>query len=166
MADAADAVSARRAALLLRCQRRREQRRRIDVVRAVRACCSAETAEVEASQRRDAHHGLLASGLAQAHDAVRGRVVDLEALSSLAALEQDLQKQVAVAEAALGDARENRAKAELALTEATLVLRAEVKAMHRRQRLADQMLAASSRATETAAETEREDQTADNWNAR
>jgi hypothetical protein len=165
LANATNQLNARRSAMLLRCQRGREDRRRIDFLRAERARSSAVAAEISASEQRDAHNALRAARLEEAHEAIRGRVVDLDALKLLTTLEQDLQKEAVALEGALTEAHENLREAELVLTDAATVLRLEVKATHRRERLAGEMLAAWRRATEAAAETEREDQVADKWSA-
>jgi hypothetical protein len=165
LASETDRLNVRRSAILLQCQRSRKDRRRIDVLRAEQARNSAVAAETLADEQRDALSALQAARLNEAHDAVRERVVDLHALKVLTTLEQGLQKEAVAMTAALAEAQEHLREAQLVLTEASAVLRLEIKATHRRERLANKLLEAWSRATEAVSETEREEQAIDNWNS-
>jgi hypothetical protein len=151
--------------MLLRSQRGREDRRRVDVVRAEHGRRAAVTAAVSASEQRDAQSVLHAARLEEAHETIRGRVVDLDALALLTTLEQRLQQETIAMQSALAEASERLREAERVLADAAAALRSEVKATQRRERLADRMRAVWHRATDAAAEAEAEDQAADNWNA-
>lgn len=164
MARASDQLKMRRSATLLVFQRGRERRRRVDVLRAEQACASAVVAETSARQQRDTHVALCAVRLSDAHQAVRGRVIDQHELKRLMAAEQNLQQEAEPVESALSEAEANLCEAKSVLADATLLLGSEVKLTQRRERLAGDMLATLHRATETAAELEGEDQVADSWN--
>jgi hypothetical protein len=163
LALASDQLKMRRSETLLACQRERERRRRVDVLRANQACASAAVAEASAIEQRDTHVALCALRLADAHQAVRGRVIDLRELKRLTAVEQNLQRETVAVESALSEAEENLRKAESVLADAMLLLGSEVKLTRRWERLAGNMLAKLRRATEMAAELEGEDQVADSW---
>jgi hypothetical protein len=165
LALASDQLKMRRCVTLLACQRERERRRRVDVLRAKQACASAAAAEASAIERRDTHVALCALRLSDAHQAVRVRVIDLRELKQLMAVEQSLQRETLAVESALSEAKANLRKAESVLADAMLLLGSEVRLTRRRERLAGDMLAKLRRATETAAELEGEDQVADSWNA-
>jgi hypothetical protein len=154
-----------RSAMLLRCQRGREDRRRVDLLRAEQASRAATTAELSAREHCDLHDVSRSNELTNAHEAVRGCVVDLEALHSLIALEQGLRQEAAALQSALADAREHRRAAEAAVAEASMALRFETRVTHRRERMADRMRDLWIRATEAATEAESEEQAIESWSA-
>jgi hypothetical protein len=151
--------------MLLACQRVRERRRRINVLKAERACASVAAEEASAHERRDAQVALCAIELTAAYEAVSSRVIALHELKRLMAVEETLQQQIRSAESALVEAEDNRRNAESALADAKSLLGKEVRLTRRRERLADKMEAAWRHATETAAEADVEDQVADSWHA-
>jgi hypothetical protein len=151
--------------MLLRCQRGRESRRRIELLRAEQAGRSAATAELSAREQWDACIVFHSNKLAEAHEAVRGCVVGLEALESISALEHRLQEEAEALRSALADANENRRTAEAAVADASMALRFETKVTHRRERLADRMRVFWSHATEVVAEAERDEQAIESWTA-
>lgn len=151
--------------MLLRCQRGREDRRRVELLRAEQARRAAATAEISAREQCDAHIAFRSNKLAEAHEAVRGCVVDLEALEFLSALEQRLRDEAAALQSALASAEENRRAAEAAVADASIALRFETKITHRRERMADRMRVLWNHATEVAAEAERDEQSIESWSA-
>jgi hypothetical protein len=165
VAHAADQLNVRRSAMLLQCQRGREDRQRVELLRAEQARRAAVTAEISAREQCDTHGTLHSVKVAEAYEAVRGIVVDLDALKSLSELEQNLGNEAAALRSVLADAEENLRAAELAVADASTALRLEIKATQRRERLADRTLAVWSQATEAAAETEREEQAIESWTA-
>ncbi len=165
MANAADQLKVRRSAMLLRCQRGREDRRRVDLLRAEEDGRVAAKAEVSAREQCDVHNVSRSNKLAEAHEAVRGCVVDLEALESLAALEQSLEDEAAALQSALADAEENRRVAEAGVADASIALRLETRITHRRERMADRMRDLWNYTTEVAIEAESDEQAIESWSA-
>jgi hypothetical protein len=149
--------------MLLQCQRGRENRRRVELLRAEQRRRAAVTAEISAREQCDTHATLHSARMTEAYEAVRGNVVGLDALKSLTELEQKLRDEAAALQSALADAEENLRAAESAVACASAALRSETKATQRREWLADRMLAVWSQATEAAAETEREEQAIESW---
>jgi hypothetical protein len=158
-------LNVHRSAMLLRCQRGREDRRRVALLRAEQASRAAAAAEISARERCDAHIVFRSSKMAEAHEAVRGCVVDLEALRSLSTLEQSLQEEAAALQSALTDAAEKRRTAEAAVADASIALQFETRITHRRERMADRMRIRATSATEIAAEAERDEQSIESWSA-
>jgi hypothetical protein len=165
LARTSDRLNMRRSATLLACQRGRERRRRIDVLRAEQAHVSATAAEASAREHWDAQVALSTSGLTESHEAVRNRIIDLQELSVLTAAERSLQQEVRAAELVLVEAEEDRRKAGQILVDAMSLLGMEVRLTRRRERLAGEMRDAWEQATEAVSEAEIEDQVADSWNA-
>jgi hypothetical protein len=150
--------------MLLRFQRDRENRRRIHTLRAEQARSLAVSAVTSAREQRDMHAALQAAQLTQAYEALHGRVVDIEALKRIATLEQNLRAKAEELESTFAAAEENARISEVALAEATSMLRLEVRTTHRRKKLASKVLAKSNRTAETAAEVERDDQVVEVYN--
>jgi hypothetical protein len=160
-----DQLKLRRTAKLIICQRGRERRRRIDVLKAEQARNAAAAAEKSAREDRDTQLALCAVSLTESYEAVRNRVIDLHELKLLMGVEKDLQRRARAAEMALDQAQDHCRKAESALADATCLLGTEVKLTRRRERLADKVRAAWQQATEATIEAEVEDQSTDSWNA-
>jgi hypothetical protein len=165
LALASHQLKVHQSASLLACQRGRERRRRVDVLRAEQACATAVVAETLAREQRDSRVALCAVELADAHQAIRGRVIDLDELKRLTTVEKGLQQEAVAAESALSKAVTNLREAESALANATAWLRSEVKHTRTREKSAANMLSTLRRATEAAAEREDADRIADSWNA-
>ncbi len=163
LAGTSDDLKARRSAMLLRIQKSREARRRIDVVRAERMRDEAATAESLACERRDQHGRSQAGRLREAHEWVRGRVIGLRALDKLTAFERDLQAASAVLAANVANAQAIARDREAALHAASALLATEARATRKRERLAETMATASRQAAEAAREAEREDLMTDRW---
>jgi hypothetical protein len=151
--------------MLLRCQRGREDRRRVELLRAEQASRAAAVAETSAREQRDAHIVLRSSKLAEAHEAVRGCVVDLEALESLSTQEQSLEDDAAALQSALAKAEGDRLAAAAAVADASIALQFETRITHRRECMADRMRVLWNHATEVAAEAERDEQAIESWSA-
>ncbi|UDL94600.1 hypothetical protein LGH83_19230 [Lichenihabitans sp. PAMC28606] len=165
MAVTADELKAGRAALLLRCQRLRDDRRRREVARAEGLRHDA------ASRLRQTHHDLMAyedvrsREIGQQHDRLAGQIIDLRTLTSIQAGEAaswarsaDLAAQRLAASAALSEA-------EAGLNQARLALQVEARITQKRERLAETMAQAWRRAADIADEMDRGDQVADLWRA-
>lgn len=151
--------------MLLHIQTVREDRRRIDVVRTERTRDVAVAAESLAQQQRDAHESSRTRRSREAHDGVRGRVVDLAELKTLTSLEQSMEAASATLAASRAKAQDHVCHAEGALKAAAAALLREARATRKRKRLAEKMMHAWRRAVETAEEVERDDQAADGWHA-
>jgi hypothetical protein len=135
------------------------------LLRAEQVSRSAAMVEISAREQWDAYIVFHSNKLAEAHEAVRGSVVGLEALESIFALEHRLQEEAAALRSALAHANENRRTAEAAVADASTALRFEIKVTHRRERLADRMRVFWSLATEVVAEAERDEQAIQSWTA-
>jgi hypothetical protein len=165
LAEATDRLKARRSAILLRSQRGRERQKRADALRADRAHRTTVLEELTLREQRDAQSVDQAVRLQEEHEAIRGRVVGLDALARLTSLEQTLEKETVAMEAALAQARDRIQQAEGVLADATAALRSEEKVTRRRETLADRMQEIWSRSVEMADEAEAEEQVAENWKA-
>jgi hypothetical protein len=156
-------LNTRRAATLLRCQEAREKRQRLEVFKAELRVGSAKTDARRAHERLLAHEYGQRQEMRNAHDALRGRLVNARELENLAATELDLLAQSAMLAAFLSKAREDVGKAEITLNAALAELRSAARMLQKRQRLADMTAAAWHRVIEMAEETEQTDQTLDVW---
>lgn len=164
MAGTADELNARRAALLLRCQRGREERRRIEAMRAEHAHATSRAAEAAARERLDAHISAQASEIEAAHAELRGQTVDLGALQRLAAFEKQLQHEAVSLTREVAEAGKAARHHEQAFAAAMSALQVEARVTRKRAGLSATMRVAWRRAVEEAEETERDDQATDDWN--
>lgn len=164
MAGTADELNARRAALLLRCQRGREQRRRVEAMRAEYAHTSSVAAETAARERLDAHTSMQASQIRTAHAELRGMTVEPGTLQRLVALEHDLQHETEALASEVAEARKTVQHHQSILAEAMSAVQAETRISRKRERLSEAMQVALRRAVDEAEEAERDDQVADDWN--
>jgi hypothetical protein len=164
LAGTADELNARRAALLLRCQRSREERRRIEATRAEHAHATSRAAEAAARERLDSHIVAQASQIEAAHAGLRGQTVDLGALQRLADFERQLQHEAVSLTREVAEAGKAARHHEQALAAATSAVRAEIRVTRKRARLSETMQIAWRRAVDEAEEAERDDQATDDWN--
>lgn len=164
MAGTSDELNARRAALLLRCQRGREERRRIEAMRAEHAHTTSRAAEAAARERLDAHTVAQASQIEAAHAELRGQTVDLGALQRLADFEQQLQHEAVSLTREVAEAGKATRHHEQALAAAMSAVQAEIRVTRKRARLSETMQIAWRRAVDEAEEAERDDQATDDWN--
>ncbi|WP_407158264.1 hypothetical protein [Bradyrhizobium sp. STM 3557] len=124
---------------------------------------AAAALEISERERRDDSVALGVARLAEAHEAVRGRVIEQHELKLLMALEQVLHREAVTADAALAKARESLQEADLALVDAMSRLRSEVRLTRKKESLAEKGLTAWRRENEARAEAESEDQVAERW---
>jgi hypothetical protein len=164
LAGTADELNARRAALLLRCQRGREERRRIEAMRAEHAHATSRAAEAAARKRLDSHISAQASQIEAAHAELRGQTVDLGALQRLADFERQLQHEAVSLTREVAEAGKAARHHEQALAAAMSAVQAEIRVTRKRARLSETMQIAWRRAVDEADEAERDDQATDDWN--
>lgn len=163
MAHTAHELNARRARILLRCQKIREERSRLGALRADHACTAAATEERSARDALQAHEAAASRRLIEAHEGVRGRVIDTTDLETLTAIEQDFAQETKVRAAALATAEATIQQARAVAAAAHAAVQAEARATVKRTRLADATAARWRRSLDAAQEVERDDQIADTW---
>jgi hypothetical protein len=158
-------LSARRAAVLLRCQKAREQRRQRDASRAERSSTAAGAAEQRA--RADAGFGRVAGAerLRQACADLGGRKIRPEELATLPALEQSLAREAEQRDKALTAATEAARTARGAADAAREALLTERRATEKRSKLTVRAQTLWHRAVDAREEMERDQQVADTWRA-
>lgn len=161
MAVPAGALNLLRSATLLRFQRVREDRTRVELARAEREHGAALVAERAARQACEAHELARAEQVRNAHGALRGRVIDPMVLDDLAALEGALQTRSAGLANALAEARTAVRNREGGLAVARDALKGTVRTTRKRERLDRRVRAAWDRASDAAEETERDEAVAD-----
>ena len=137
MVGTADELNARRAALLLRCQLGREERRRIEAMRAEHAHTASLAAEAAAQERLDAHTSMQASQIQAAHAEVRGRTVEPGTLQRLVALEHDLKHEAAALASEVAEARKTVQHNATILSAAVSAVQAEARISRKRERLSE-----------------------------
>jgi hypothetical protein len=156
-------LSARRAAVLLRCQKVREQRRRRDALRA--ELDSTAAAAAEESARAAASSGRLAGAerLRQACDDLGGRMIRPEELATVPALEQALAREAEERDQKLAAAAEAARVARGAADAAREALLAERRATEKRSKLTERSQTLWRRAVDVVEELERDELVADTW---
>jgi hypothetical protein len=165
MAGTTGELNARRAALLLRCQRGREAQRRIEAMRAEHVRSTALAAETATREQLDARLLAEAEQIEAAHEAVRGQTVRLDTLQRLTALEQALHGETVALAATLAHHQQATAEAEHAVAVAMTAAQAEARVTRKRTRLSEAMQDALRHAADAAEEAELDDHVTDNWNA-
>jgi hypothetical protein len=165
MAVTAHELSARRAAMLLRCQKAREQRRRREALRAEQGRTAAAAAEQSAREAVSAGRLAGAERLRQACDDLSGRMVRPEELATLPALEQALAREAEERDQKLAAAAEAAHLARGAADAAREALLAERRATEKRSKLTERSHRLWRRALDVAEELERDEQVADTWRA-
>jgi hypothetical protein len=163
VAVTAHELNARRAAVLLRCQKVREQRRRRDALRAELDSTAAAAAEERA--REAASSGRLAGAerLRQACDDLAGRMVRPGELATVPALEQVLAREAAQRDQKLAAAAEAARVARGAADAAREALLAERRATEKRSKLTERAQTLWRRTVDVVEELERDEQVADTW---
>lgn len=163
MAVTAHELSARRVAVLLRCQKLREQRLGRDAFRAERDSDAA--AAEERSARAAASSGTVADAdrLRQACDDLGGKTVGAGELATLPALKQALADGADERDQALAAAAEAASEARAVADAAREALRAERRATERRSKLTERLQTLWRRTADVVEELERDEQVADTW---
>ncbi len=163
MAGTAESVIAARAALLLRCQAAREERRRIVVAQATRAHAVAADALAGAQARLTGFEARRQDAMRQAYDALAGRQVDAATLHALPALEARRRNEAATLAVAIDAAAARQRETAAALAEGMAALALAARATQRRERLADMTARRQRVVLASAEEIEREDAATDSW---
>jgi hypothetical protein len=163
VAVTAHELNARRAAVLLRCQKVREQRRQRDALRA--ELDSNTAAAAEQSAREAVSSGRLAGAerLRQACDDLGGRMVRPEELATVPALEQALAREAEERDQKLAAAAEAARVARGAADTAREALLTERRATEKRSKLTERARTLWRRAVDVVEELERDEQVADTW---
>ena len=163
MAVTAHELSARRAAVLLRCQKLREQRRRSDALCAERGSTAAAAAEQSAREAVSSGRLAGAERLRQACDDLSGRMIRPEELATVPALEQALAREAEERDQTLAAAAEAARVARGAADAAREALLAERRATEKRSKLTERSHTLWRRAVDVVEELERDEQVADTW---
>lgn len=165
MAGTAGALRVRRSAMLLRIQQARESRHRRAVARAQQAREAAVAAEALARQRKEAFGRARERRMREAHQALRGRVVDVAALEALMRLDTRL----GAAEAGLDDTllatQQAVVQQEVGVRTALADLRDASRTTVRRERLVETLQRTLDRANAVLEDVERDDQVSERWAA-
>jgi hypothetical protein len=163
LAGTFDKLTLRQAALLLRCQRSREEQRLIGAMRADHAHTKALAAEASTRDRLNAHLFAQARQIAAAHEEVRGQRVDFDTLQRLTILEERLRNEATTIFRELLESREAVGYTEQALGAARTALQADVRVTRKRTRLLEALQTEARRAIDDAEEAELDDWLTDHW---
>lgn len=165
MADDADELKMRYAATLLRIQQAREARHRHAVAQSERMHEAAVLSVETAVQRRAAHELDKAGRLNEAHDELRGQVVDLAALYKLEFLEKELGRESTALAASIVASQAAWKKQVAHLASAREAWQSAARTTRKRERLAKITKTAFGRKVEAMQDAESEDQVADGRDA-
>jgi hypothetical protein len=163
VAITADKLSVRRAAVLLRCQKVREQRRQRDALRAELDSDTAAAAEQSAWAAVSSGKVTDADRLRQACGDLGGRTVRPEELATLPMLEQALAHGAEVRDQTLAMAAEVARVAREVADAAREALLLERRATERRSKLTERSQTLLHLAVDAAEELERDEQIVDTW---
>lgn len=163
VAGTAGALKLRRSAMLLRITQARESRQRRALAAAQQAAKAAAEADAVAGERQEAFGRARLRRMDDAHQALHGRVVDLDALDALARLDGRLGTAAASLEEARVVAREAVVQQEARLRAAKADLRDASRMTVRRTRMLATLQRASDRAAEGREDAEQDDQASERW---
>jgi hypothetical protein len=163
VAVTAHELIARRAAVLLRCQKAREQRRQRDALRAEQGSIAAAAAEQSAQAAVSSGRIADAERLRRACDNLDGRKVRPEELATLPALRQALAREAKERDQALVAAAEAARVARETADAAREALLAERRATEKRSKLSERAQTTWRRTVDAVEELERDEHVADTW---
>ena len=155
----------RRTATLLRIQQAREARHRRAVAHAESMRDAAVLAVEMAVQRGEAHELRRAERLNEAHDGLRGRVVELAALQKLEFLEKELGRESTDIAALIASSQAAVKQRIAELVSSRDAWRSTAATTRKRERLAKNAKSAFGRKVEAVQDAASEDQVTDGWHA-